>query len=143
MTFADISWSKNAKFGNGYTWVRIPLNAKTATMSIEKNIAKHQEQIRNMLLNSILPTIDNPFQNLDHWLTEYINRSVQLISRLNQLDNQENSIRVLLEHSKFRAELLNFLNELAGERKTLTSDTCLADYQNALEHLQVHFQNTG
>ncbi|MDX9848021.1 MAG: hypothetical protein RBT74_13645 [Tenuifilaceae bacterium] len=103
-------------------------------MSIEKNIAKHQEQIRNMLLNTILPTIHNPFQNLDYWLIEYINRSVQLISRLNQLDNQENSIRVLLEHSNFRAELLSFLNELAGERKTLTSDTCLADYQNALEH---------
>ncbi len=102
-------------------------------MSIENNIAKHQENIRNLLLSNISPTINEPFQNLDHWLSGYVDRSAQLINRIKHLDNQENSIRVLLEHSQFRAELLKFLYELVGERKALTSDTCFADFDNALE----------
>lgn len=141
---------KYAKFGfPSYENVNKTLKPNYALMNIDDSIRQHQEQTRKLVLSHLSPVIIQPLDGLTQWLGGYIERSAQLIKKIDDLSDQEDSIRVLLEHIQFRKEMLEYINLLAGGMKEVNTPEYILSYDTALEelvkslpkHLKTHQSN--
>jgi hypothetical protein len=101
-------------------------------MNIDKRIDNHLQNIKGLVSDNLAPIVEKPLTNLEVWLASYINLSQKHIEELEGFEDEEDSIRILLEHIRFRNDMLTALDEWIGDRISLSRKQCLGAFDDEL-----------
>ncbi|MDD3566827.1 MAG: hypothetical protein PHT92_00355, partial [Bacteroidales bacterium] len=99
-------------------------------MNIDKRIGNHLQSIKGLVLDNLAPIVEKPLTNLEVWLASYINLSQKHIEELEGFEDEEDSIRILLEHIRFRNDMLTALDGWIGDRISLSRKQCLGAFDD-------------
>lgn len=99
-------------------------------MNIDKRIGNHLQSIKGLVSDNLAPIVEKPLTNLEVWLATYINLSQKHIEELEGFEDEEDSIRILLEHIRFRKDMLTVLDEWIGDRVSLNHKQCLSSFED-------------
>lgn len=99
-------------------------------MNIDKRIGNHLHSIKGLISESLTPIVEKPLTNLEQWLASYINLSQKHIEELEGFEDEEDSIRILLEHIRFRNDMLTALDGWIGDRISLNPKQCLDTFDD-------------
>lgn len=99
-------------------------------MNIDKRIGNHLQSIKGLVSDNLSPIVEKPLTNLEVWLATYINLSQKHIEELEGFEDEEDSIRILLEHIRFRKDMLTVLDEWIGDRVSLNHKQCLSSFED-------------
>lgn len=99
-------------------------------MNIDKRVGNHLQNIKGLVSDNLAPIVEKPLTNLEVWLASYINLSHKHIIELEGFEDVEDSIRILIEHIRFRNNMLTALDGWIGNRISLDRKKCLGAFDD-------------